>query len=72
MDNATIVWVNQRPLNDDILLVADNGYQFKGGYVARLEYFTYRNPNADDAHVRHFKTIEAAERYIAKHYGEDE
>lgn len=71
MDNVTIVWSREGVLNDDILIVANDGYKFKGGYIARLEYFTYRNPYENDRHVRHFRTIEAAEKYIAKHYGEE-
>jgi len=69
MDNATIGWIREGVLNDDVLYIADDGYKFKGGYVAILEYWTYRNPNANDRNIRRFKTIETAEKYIEKRYG---
>lgn len=69
MDNATIGWTREGVLNDDVLYVADDGYKFKGGYDAILEFWTYRNPNANDRNIRRFRTIEAAEKFIEKRYG---
>lgn len=69
MDNATIGWIREGVLNDDVLYIANDGYKFKGGYVAILEFWTYRNSNANEQNIQRFKTIKAAEKYIEKRYG---
>ena len=53
-------------LNDDVLHIAPEGYRFKGGYTAIVEYYTYASAWHNHKHTRRFKTLEAAERFIAK------
>lgn len=61
--------INERTLTDDTLTVAEDGEAFKGGYQAILTYYTYANAWGDRGHVRRFRTVEAAEAFIAKRYG---
>lgn len=67
----TDVTVCERVLTDDVLRVPDHGYRLAGGYAAALEYHTFRNPWADDEHVRRFRTLEAAAAFIERRYGDD-
>lgn len=68
-NNATTYVINERPLTDDTLTVAADGYAFKGGYVAVLTFHTFENAWSDTAHVRRFRTMAAAETFIARRYG---
>jgi hypothetical protein len=68
MDAATYV-INERPLTDDTVSFAPDGYRFKGGYAAVVTFHTFANPWADEEHVKRFRTIEAAEAFIVKRYG---
>lgn len=70
--SATTCLLRERVLTDDVLHVADHGHAFKGGYVAILEYHTLRNANADDAHVRRFRTLEAAAKFLRRRYTSEE
>lgn len=60
--------VNERPLNDDMLYIADRGKVFKGGYIALLEYYTFANAWSDRKHRRGFKSLEAMRKFITKRY----
>jgi len=71
MRNTTIGWFREGVLNDDVLYIAEDGHKFNGGYDAILEYWTYRNANANDRNIRRFRTVEAAEKFIVKRYGYD-
>ena len=53
-------------LNDDVMYVAPEGYRFKGGYAAIVEYYTYASTWHNNKHIRRFRTLEAAERFITK------
>lgn len=59
--------INERPLTDDILYVGN----FRGGYVAVLDYHTFRNSCSDDQHTRRFRTLRAADRFIRDRYGDE-
>lgn len=63
--------IKEHALNDDVLHIADDRRAFSGGYKAILEYFTYANEWGDRRHIRRFKTVDNANKYIAKHYGGD-
>lgn len=58
--------LSQRPLNDNVIHIAPEGYRFKGGYVAIVEYYTYANSWGDNKHLKRFRSLEAAEKFIAK------
>ncbi len=58
----------ERPLNDDVLHIADSGKIFSGGYVAYIEYFTYANSWNDTKHYKRFRSIETMQNYVNKKY----
>lgn len=72
MSDMTSITIRERVLTDDVLHIVGPGYVFKGGYVAMLEYHTFRNANSDDAHVRRFRTLDAAAKYLRRHYTDEE
>jgi len=61
--------IKEGVLNDDTLYTADDGKVFKGGYVAVLEYYTFQTHWTNTRHYKHFRTLENAEKFIAKQYG---
>lgn len=68
-DQAEVYVINERPLTDDTLAIAPEGHVFRGGYAAILTYHTFASPWADEKHVRRFRTLDTAERFIEKRYG---
>lgn len=63
-----VLTVNERPLNDDTLYLAEEGKVFKGNYVAILEYYTFANEWSDHKHYRSFKSLTAMEKFLDKRY----
>ena len=68
-DHADTYVINERPLTDDTVTFAHDGHELKGGYVARVVFHTFANAWADAEHVKHFRTVDAAERFIVERYG---
>lgn len=62
--------INERPLNDDTLYIADEGKCFKGNYKAILEYYTFANCWSDNKHIRRFRSLEGTKKFIGKRYPE--
>jgi hypothetical protein len=60
--------VKENALTEDLLHVADTGKVFSGNYEAILEYYTYANEWGDKKHIRRFRTLENARKYILKNY----
>lgn len=57
-------------INDDYIEVARKGYVFSGGYKAILKSYTYATPWTNNEHIRRFRTLDNALKYISKHYDE--
>ena len=55
-------------LNDDTLHIAPNGYHYRGGYIAVLKYYTFRNAWSNDEHIVRFKSVNSLSKYLVKHY----
>ena len=66
MDNHTVEILNEGVLNDDMMLIAHEGYKFKGGYEAIVEYWTYQSEWSNKQNIKKFKTLENAEKFITK------
>lgn len=49
--------VNERVLNDDLLLIAPRGRRFAGGHAAILIHHTFRNSWGDDAHELGYSSV---------------
>lgn len=61
--------IKEGVLNDDTLYIANDDKQFKGGYKAILEYYTFANEWNNNKHYKRFITLENAYKYINKKYG---
>lgn len=58
--------LSERTLTTNLLHIAPEGYVFKGGYAAAVEYYTYANEWGDTKHIKRFRTVENAEKFIDK------
>lgn len=72
MEYGTYI-LRERVLTDDVIhVIEQDGMMFKGGYVAIVEYHTFQSPWSDNEHVRRFRSLEAAGKWVRRHYSEDE
>jgi hypothetical protein len=60
--------IKEGVLNDDMLHIADENKIFKGGYKAILEHYTFQNSWSNRKHLKRFKTLENAYKFIDKTY----
>ena len=60
--------LRENVLTDDVLYLAEDDKVFAGGYKAILEYHTFGNEWSDVKHVKRFRTLENAKKYISKQY----
>lgn len=64
--------LRENVLTDNILKVAPKGKIFKGGYVAILREYTFQNAWTDRETVRRFRSFDTLNKYLTKHYTEEE
>ena len=57
-------------LTDNLLLIADKGKIFKGGYIAIIKEYTYQNEWSDKEHIKKFRSFDRLTKYIDKRYKE--
>lgn len=62
----TMELLREGVLNDNVLYVVDEGYKFKGGYEAIVEYWTFASAWHNNKHIKRFNTLENAEKFINK------
>ena len=55
-------------LSDNLLLIADEGKIFKGGYIAIIKEYTYQNEWSDKENIKKFRSHERLLQYINKNY----
>lgn len=55
-------------LNDDVLVVADVGMLFSGGYIGYIECWSYLNSNSDSRSVVRFRSVERLLLYLDRYY----
>ena len=55
-------------LSDNLLLIADKGNIFKGGYIAIIKEYTYQNEWSDKENIKKFRSHERLLQYINKNY----
>ena len=60
--------LQENVLTDDILLLADEGKVFKGGYVAIVQEFEFKNEWSDKEKIKKFRSVNALRKYIQKKY----
>ena len=64
--------LKENVLTDNILMLPDEGKIFKGGYIALLEEYTFANAWSDKCTLKRFRSQEALDKYLNKHYPEFE
>ena len=60
--------LQENVLTDNILLLADEGKVFKGGYVAIVQEFEFKNEWSDKEKIKKFRSVNALRKYIQKKY----
>ena len=55
-------------LSENLLLIADKGNIFKGGYIAIIKEYTYKNEWSDKENIKKFRSHERLLQYINKNY----
>lgn len=64
--------LRERPLTDNVLLLADEGKVFKGNYIAIIKENTFLNAWSDKESVKKFRKQESLNNYLNKNYPEFE
>jgi hypothetical protein len=62
----TIEIIQEGVLNDNTLYIAGENKIFKGGYEAIFEYWTFQSSWGNRKHIRSFRTLENAYKFINK------
>ena len=60
--------LRENVLTDNVLLLADEGKVFKGGYIAIIKEYTYQNAWSDKLGVKRFRNEERLNNYLNKNY----
>ena len=60
--------LQENVLTDNILLLADKGKIFKGGYVAIVQEFEFKNEWSDKEKIKKFRSVNSLTKYIQKNY----
>lgn len=60
--------LRENTLTDNLLLIADKGNIFKGGYIAIIKEYTYQNEWSDKENIKKFRSHERLLQYINKNY----
>lgn len=55
-------------LNDNVLLIPDNGQIFKGGFIAVIKEYTPISEWANKCTIKRFKTKDSLFKYLEKSY----
>jgi len=64
--------LKENVLTDDILHLPDEGKIFKGGYIAKIEYFTFLHAWGDEKHTIKFRNANRLNSFLKKKYPEVE
>ena len=60
--------LQENVLTDNILLLADEGKIFKGGFVAIVQEFEFINEWSDKEKIKKFRSVNSLKKYIQKNY----
>jgi hypothetical protein len=64
--------LQERPLTDNVLMLADEGKVFKGNYIAIIKENTFANAWSDKESIKKFRSQKMLDNYLAKNYPEFE
>lgn len=57
-------------LNDNVLRLAPQGFLFKGGYIAEVVEYRFKNAWCNSRHIKKFRREISLMRFLEKHYPE--
>ncbi len=60
--------LQENVLTDNVLILAEEGKVFKGGYIAIIKEYTYQNSWSDKLGVKKFRSEERLNNYLNKNY----
>lgn len=60
--------LKENVLSDNLLLLADEGKVFKGGYIGIIKEYTFQNPWSDKLTVKRFRSRDRLDKYIKSKY----
>lgn len=60
--------LQENVLTDNVLILADEGKVFKGGYIAIIKEYTFLNSWSDKLGVKKFRSEERLHKYLEKNY----
>ena len=66
--NAITFLLQENVLTDNLLLVPENGYIFKGGYIAKIKEYHFLNAWNDKETVKLFRKKQPLFDYLKKNY----
>jgi hypothetical protein len=64
--------LRENVLTDNVLVVADKGKVFKGGYVAFIKEYEFQNSWSDKEIIKKFRSLDRLHYYLDKNYSEVE
>ena len=62
--------LKENVLTDNLLILADEGKIFKGGYIAILKEYTFQNSWNDRETVKRFRSKDSLFKYLDKNYSD--
>ena len=65
---AKEIILRENVLTNNILLIANKGKIFKGGFIAIIREFEFLNSWQDKEIITRFKSIDSLNKYLNKHY----
>ena len=61
--------LQENTLTDNLLLLADEGKIFKGGYIAIIKEYEFSNSWSDrEKPNKKFRSVNSLRKYVKKHY----
>jgi hypothetical protein len=62
--------LKENVLTDNILMIAEKGKIFKGGYIAIIKEYYFETSWSDKETIKRFKKLNRLNEYLDKHYSE--
>jgi hypothetical protein len=61
-------FLSENVLTDNILVIPNKGKIFKGGYIAIIKEYHFKNAWADEESIKRFRSINKLNAYLDKQY----
>jgi hypothetical protein len=60
--------LRENVLTDNILMIAEKGKIFKGGYIAIIKEYQFETSWSDKETIKRFRNVNKLNEYLDKHY----